>query len=126
MATQAELNEENLESIARQRESRSDRAAARAVKDRRKELLSNATSTKERREIKSGIYDLDTQPRQEDNKEGTDERIQNNGIDRIDVDVEEEEEGGGGLPEGYVETDVILCVNGSPVNGQILFKEDTP
>ena len=74
---------------------------------------------------RGGIYDLDTQPRQEDNKEGTDERIQNNGIDRIDVDVEEEEEGGG-LPEGYVETDVILCVNGSPVNGQFLFKEDTP
>ena len=33
--------------------------------------------------------------------------------------------GGGGLPDGYVETDVILCVNGSPVNGQILFYETT-
>jgi len=31
---------------------------------------------------------------------------------------------GGGLPAGYVETDIILCVNGSPVNGKILFKED--
>lgn len=31
--------------------------------------------------------------------------------------------GGGGLPDGYVETDVILCVNGSPVYGQFLFKE---
>ena len=121
MSTQEELKSKNLESIARQRESRSDRAAARAVKDRRKELLSNATSTRERRAIKSGIYDLDTQPRQEYNKEGTDERIQNDGIDRIEV----EEEEGGGLPEGYVETDVILCVNGEPVNGQFLFKEET-
>lgn len=32
--------------------------------------------------------------------------------------------GGGGLPDGYEETAVILCQNGSPVNGQILFKED--
>lgn len=32
--------------------------------------------------------------------------------------------GGGGVPEGYAETDIILCVNGSPVNGKILFKED--
>jgi hypothetical protein len=29
-----------------------------------------------------------------------------------------------GVPAGYVETDIILCVNGSPVNGKILFKED--
>lgn len=32
--------------------------------------------------------------------------------------------GGGGVPDGYVETDVILCQNGTPVAGQILFKED--
>ncbi len=31
---------------------------------------------------------------------------------------------GGGVPEGYEETDIILCENGSPVNGKILFKED--
>lgn len=31
---------------------------------------------------------------------------------------------GGGIPEGYIETAVILCQNGSPVNGSILFKAD--
>ena len=31
---------------------------------------------------------------------------------------------GGGVPEGYEETDIILCDNGSPVNGKILFKAD--
>ena len=31
---------------------------------------------------------------------------------------------GGGVPEGYEETDIILCENGTPVNGKILFKED--
>ena len=30
----------------------------------------------------------------------------------------------GGVPEGYEETDIILCENGTPVNGKILFKED--
>ena len=34
--------------------------------------------------------------------------------------------GGGGVPEGYVETAVVICVNGSPVSGQFLFKENTP
>ena len=33
---------------------------------------------------------------------------------------------GGGVPEGYVETAVTLCQNGSPVTGFILFKPDTP
>jgi hypothetical protein len=30
----------------------------------------------------------------------------------------------GGIPEGYEETDIVLCENGTPVNGKILFKED--
>ena len=32
--------------------------------------------------------------------------------------------GGGGVPDGYVEQDVTLCVNGAGVSGKILFKED--
>jgi len=31
---------------------------------------------------------------------------------------------GGGLPEGYDETDILLVVNGNSVSGKILFKED--
>jgi len=27
----------------------------------------------------------------------------------------------GGVPEGYEETDIVLCQNGTPVNGKILF-----
>jgi hypothetical protein len=34
--------------------------------------------------------------------------------------------GGGGVPEGYVETALTLCQNGSPLTGSILFKPDTP
>jgi hypothetical protein len=32
--------------------------------------------------------------------------------------------GGGGVPEGYVEQAVTLCVNGAGVSGKILFKAD--
>lgn len=41
-----------------------------------------------------------------------------------EIKVEPPEGGSGNLPDGYVETAVILCVNGSPVAGKILFKED--
>ena len=30
----------------------------------------------------------------------------------------------GGIPEGYEETDIVLCQNGSPVDGKILFNPD--
>lgn len=32
--------------------------------------------------------------------------------------------GTGGIPEGYEETDIVLCDNGTPVNGKILFNPD--
>ena len=111
---------ENTVSRNQQRETREGRVAERAVKARRKELLQGASSTKERRDIKAGVYDLNTRP--DNNKEGTDERIQNDGIDAITNPLD----GSNGLPDGYVETAVIICVNGSPVSGQFLFKEDTP
>ena len=110
---------ENSVSRNQQRETRERRVAERAGKVRRKELLQGASSTEERRDIKAGVYDLNTRP--DDNKEGADERIQNDGIDHFDSNTTD----GGGLPDGYVETAVIICVNGSPVSGQFLFKEDT-
>ena len=117
---QSELDKKNEASKNRQRETRERRQAELEVKDRRKGLLQGASSTKERREIKAGVYDLNTRP--DDNKEGTDERIQNNGIDTITNPPDDSN----GLPDGYVETAVIICVNGSPVYGQFLFKEDDP
>ena len=32
---------------------------------------------------------------------------------------------GGGVPDGYVEQAVTLCVNGAGVSGKILFRADT-
>jgi len=79
-------------------------------------------------QVKSGgIHDLSTSfivPPKEFPRTG------NRPIQDSDIDFAERdrigEEGGSGLPEGYVETDVILCVNGAPVYGQFLFKEDDP
>ena len=66
------------------------------------------------------IYDVETGKYDPGfNKEGTDETIGNDGIDQL----ESEAEGGGGIPDGYEERTVILCENGEPVTGEILFKE---
>ena len=75
-----------------------------------------------------GIYDLSTSfivPKKEFPQTGK-RPIQDSDEDFVGRERTEEETGGGGggLPDGYEETAVILCVNGSPVNGQFLFKED--
>jgi hypothetical protein len=31
---------------------------------------------------------------------------------------------GGGLPDGYEELDVVICQNGAPLTGKILFNQD--
>tara|TARA_R110002020_G_scaffold43518_1_gene126365 strand:+ start:1165 stop:1536 length:372 start_codon:yes stop_codon:yes gene_type:complete len=66
------------------------------------------------------IYDVETGKYDPGfNKQGTDETISNDGIDQL----ESEAEGGGGIPSGYEEREVILCKDGEPVTGEILFKE---
>lgn len=109
MATQADLDWDNIVSKNQQRESREKRKAERDVKDRRKELLQGASSTKERREIKAGVYDLNTRP--DDNKEGADERIQNDGIDVITNPLDPVGGGGGGLGFDEETLDVVDANN---------------
>ena len=41
-----------------------------------------------------------------------------------DLGVSDDTSTSSGVPDGYEETDIVLCVNGSPVNGAILFNED--
>jgi hypothetical protein len=122
MRSREERESENRASAEKNLKLREGRSAERAVKDRRKDLLQGASSTQERRQIKAGIYDLDT-TRTDENKQGTDERVANDGIDRVG-NQSTPTSSGEGLPDGYVETDFIMCVNGSPVSGKILFKAD--
>lgn len=106
MASQDELNKKNEESLARQRATRESRAQEKEIKKQRREALNQATSTKERREIKraaeeailstrgpssaggsdkGGIYDISTnnysQPQR--NQLGQDSSIEDAGIDTL-------------------------------------------
>ena len=124
------LKIKNANSLIRQKATRSRRDADRKVNDRRKDLLQAATSASERRKIKSGVYDLDT-TRTDDNKQGTDERIQNDGIDKLYSPAPSSSGGGGGggdLPvtpdsEGlYALVNVVTMVDGVPT-GQIFWQK---
>lgn len=74
--------------------------------------------------MRGEVYDIALTYEPSDNEEG----ISTATNDTFGNDFFEFEDdgsgGGGGLPDGYEETAVVLCQNGSPVNGQILFKED--
>ena len=56
----------------------------------------------------SGVYDLNT-TRTDDNKEGTDERVANDGIDRVgnQSTTASNSESGSGLPNGTNENDLL-------------------
>lgn len=89
-------------------------------------MLLSAQKSSAGGDSRGGIWDVSTDNyKQEDrNESGQNSNIDDNGIDAIGRVAADGGDSGGGLPDGYVETDVILCVNGSPVNGQFLFKED--
>ena len=66
----------------------------------------------------SGVYDLNT-TRTDDNKEGTDERVANDGIDRVG-NQSTTASSGGGLPDGY-EEELLDVVNNNNTAGQRYF-----
>lgn len=150
MATQDELNKENEASKERQQATRESRSKEKTLKDFERQLMGFRNvmdSTKLQRKAKAevakeserlglsssrgdergGIYDVSTdnysQPN--NNQIGINDDIANMGIDAI-IGSTAISVGGGGdgndIPEGFVETAVTLCQNGSPVNGSILFK----
>lgn len=94
--------------------------ATQAELDKEQNRTKSLSGTIGKIDLGGGVYDINT--RLDDNKEGTDERIQNDGIDRITSPLQGDS--GGGLTNGYEETAVTLCENGSPIEGKILFKPD--
>lgn len=73
------------------------------------------------------IYDVDTYVDPKENKATENDSIHENSIDTLSgLDAPGDSAGSltGGVPDGYVETEVTLCQNGSPVTGKILFNED--
>lgn len=136
MPRQENIDIENEESLARQRASRERISVRRNIRKQEKLLLSRASSTRERRKIKEwadasyqgAVYDLDTSYQPSQNKDDYESDIQQRGTDQFTAPEATPQGGGGGsgggIPDGYVETAVTLCQNGSPVTGKILFNED--
>tara|TARA_R110002167_G_C12621854_1_gene646842 strand:+ start:1031 stop:1429 length:399 start_codon:yes stop_codon:yes gene_type:complete len=130
MTTQNELDWENTVSRNLNKENRERRGAAKDIKDRRKLLLQGASGTKERRAIKAAAdaaleqsdVNFEEKKYPSDNKQDYESDVQQRGIDQFTAPEATPENSGGGLPDGYVETDFTMCVNGSPVSGKILFK----
>ena len=132
MPTQDEQDIENANSRSQQRAARSRRTQSRAARKEykaSKAQMANSgySSTKILRKLKSDhqktIEGINSNSY--GNQTDANEDISFAGIDSVNssTDGSGGGGGGGGLPDGYVETDVILCVNGSPISGQFLFKE---
>lgn len=94
----------NAESVQRQRATRQSRNASREMKDKMNTALRNATSTKERREIKEEFrVDTNKASDQTDNQQGVNEDSNQRGDDvfkpTYDTLGNDSRGGGSGLPE---------------------------
>ena len=76
--------------------------ATQAELDSKQKRTKSRSGTIGKIDLGAGVYDLNT-TRVDDNKEGTDERIQNDGIDTITSPLSSDSSGSGGLPAGYEE-----------------------
>ena len=127
MATQTENDRLNSESSARSKRNREEREIKKAIRTAEREALASARSIGERREIKreyGQVYD-DALSYVPPNNEEAIATATNDTFGNDSFSFDESPAGGeSGIPEGYEETDVILCQNGSPVSGSILFKPE--
>jgi len=113
MSTQKELS--GKDEASKKRVARGQ--ARRDLRDKQKKALEAAGNSEERSEVKKSFKEQLLGLDASQNKEGTDDRIENDGVDKIDrippSDISD-----------FTETAFIMCVNGAPVSGTILFKED--
>lgn len=126
MPSSEELQKQNVASVARQRLRREFRSASKML-DKAGAGEEAQDRLRESFEKKKGqVYDTALNYKPSDNNEGISTATNDTfGNDFFSFDPEAGGGGGGGgVPNGYEETDVILCQNGSPVSGQILFKPD--
>jgi hypothetical protein len=141
MATQDELDWENIVSRNQQRETRKKREAVKDIKDRRKLLLQGALGTKERRAIKAAAdaaleqsdVNFDERKYPSDNKQDYESDVQQRGIDQFTApeatpETQQSNSGGGGnVPTGFVEEtlDIVEAPN-TPAQRVFLTKEVPP
>lgn len=130
MATQDDLDWDNTVSKNRQRETRERRAAAKEIKDRRKELLQGATSTSEKRKIKAAAdaaleqagANFNKEYKPSENKQDYESDIQQRGTDQFTAPeaTPETPQSGGGLPSGF-DQETLDVVNNDNTAGQRVF-----
>ena len=129
MATQEDLDWENTVSKNRQRETRERRAAAKEIKDRRKELLQRATSTSEKRKIKAAANaaleqagaNFNKEYKPSENKQDYESDIQQRGTDQFAApEATPETPQTGGLPSGFGQ-ETLDVVNDDNTAGQRVF-----
>ena len=129
MATQEDLDWENTVSKNRQRETREGRAAAKEIKDRRKELLQRATSTSEKRKIKAAAdaaleqagANFNKEYKPSENKQDYESDIQQRGTDQFAApEATPETPQTGGLPSGFGQ-ETLDVVNNDNTAGQRVF-----
>jgi hypothetical protein len=129
MATQDDLDWENTVSKNLQRETRERRAAAKEIKDRRKELLQGATSTSEKRKIKAAAdaaleqagANFNKEYKPSENKQDYESDIQQRGTDQFTApEATPETTQTGGLPNGF-DQETLDVVNNNNTAGQRVF-----
>ena len=140
--TQEEIDELNDDSLFRQRTRRDASSLVQKPRDYYQDIIRRSENTKDKRLARGKLRELERQASEalrlareqgvdfsdaqaELNRQAKDQ--ENTGIDETGGGTNSTPKpalGASGLPEGYVETAVILCVDGSPVNGSILFNED--
>lgn len=118
------LEDRNRESLERQRETRERRDIIREEKDALKSELQGVTSTEERRSIKADwlARGQAAEARRQKTKEIANNKDDNtgnrpiidNGVDGVPRSSFEASSGGGGIPDGFEEETLTICVNGQP------------
>jgi hypothetical protein len=143
--TQEEIDQLNKASLLRQRTRRDASDFLKQPKDYYQDIIRRANNTKDKRLAREKLRELESQAsealrlarQQRDNFSDAPAELNRREKDRENTGIDETGGGtsatpkptpggggGGGVPGGYVETAVTLCVDGSPVTGSMLFKQD--
>lgn len=126
-----EENEEEKEArFVRERARRELRKKQREIRKEEKAELGKFSGTRDRRSIKEDAdaalekaeFKFNEKYKPSENKQDYESDIQQRGIDQFTAPDATPENGD--LLSGYLARSVILCENGSPINGTILFRPE--
>jgi len=125
-----ETEEEQEARFVKARAKREFRKQQRGIRKEERALLKNASGTRERRSIKAKAdealekaeFNFNKKYNPSKNKQDYESDILQRGTDQFNTPESTPEDLVGGGLTGYSSRTVILCENGSPINGEILFR----